>query len=55
MRGQRRYRIDAPSTEQTSGTWSASLTRAMYNSKQISQEDAANDKAAYVEASVATS
>jgi hypothetical protein len=27
----------------------------MYNSKQISQEDAANDKAAYVEASVAAS
>jgi diguanylate cyclase (GGDEF)-like protein/PAS domain S-box-containing protein len=29
--------------------------QAMYNSKQISKEDAANDKAAYVEASVATS
>jgi diguanylate cyclase (GGDEF)-like protein/PAS domain S-box-containing protein len=29
--------------------------QAMYNSKQISQEDAANDKAAYVEASVAAS
>ena len=28
--------------------------QAMYNSKQISKEDAANDKAAYVEASVAT-
>lgn len=29
--------------------------QAMYNSKQISKEEAANDKAAYVEASVATS